>query len=580
MSDKISIIVPTYNRREQLRTLLESFNKMECSCEFEIIIVDDRSNDGTSGMLHEWHTRVPELNIVYKLLEERSGPSHARNIGITLSSGNILAFTDSDCRVDILWAEYLYNFLRKNPSLGGVGGKVLPVDRDIISRYYTIQKLLEPPQSMINLIGANCIFWKHVVVQAGMFDESFTVPGGEEVCLSYKILDLGYHFGFEERAIVYHDYRSGIRDFVKTFLNYGSGERNIIERHFPLYLKFVNPPEKLKNSIALQNHKIFLFYFLKHQLMTTLFYERHFLKRKRVKFKDYVVFQALFNLMNVSFHLGRGTYSGVFRRRFERHISDNFLGVSPEINQAEFLRKLKVTRDTITTMVKPGINVNSSVSFINTSGQFYKPRGNVLITLDCNSPDFSQSEILLPEKLFFYPNMEYTCFFPFRSPVKEGNYTVKIMLKDIPERIACQALVRNVMVTSYPPNSEASIINDTFPEKLRPDMNWDVSIFMKNTGEDHWNEKSNVLLGAVDDHNNDAPIFGPRRIKIPEACDIIPGSIIEFRFTIRAPRDSGDYTLKYRMVRENVRWFGEIFECIIKVFHEEKEQKVPECIEN
>jgi len=568
MTDKISIIVPTYNRRELLRALLESFEQLVCSCEFEIIVVDDGSTDDTSKMVDGWIKSNPGLNLTYQYLEERSGPSHARNVGISISSGNLLAFTDSDCRVDSLWAEQLYHFLQKNPSLGGVGGKVLPVNRDIISRYYTMHKLLEPPHSMINLIGANCMFWKQIVVLAGMFDESFVIPGGEEVCLCYKILAMGYHFGFEERAIVFHDYRKELRDFVKTFFNYGSGERNIIERYFPLYLKFVNPPERLKNNIALQNHKAFLFYFFKHQLSTVIFYERPFLKRKQLSLKDYIAFQTLFILVNISFHLGRGTITGVFRKRFDRYVTENCIDTPDRVNPADFIRKLRVSRDNIRTILSPGESMKASVSFVNFSDQFYMPRGKIKIFIDCNSPNFSISEIHLPEKLIFYPKMEYTCFFTLKTATIEGNYTLKVILKNVSENTGHQLFVRNIMITSHPPHFNAAIISSSFPIALHPGEKREVTIIMKNTGEDQWNEKSNVFLGAVDDTNNDANRFGPRYVKIPDTCDVLPGSEIEFRFIICAPGDSGDYTLKYRMVRENVASFGDIFECRIRVFHE------------
>lgn len=109
---------------------------------------------------------------------------------------------------------------------------MLPIGNDIYSKYYTFHRILEPPQSKKYLVSANCIYWRDPVMKVGGFDEDISKPGGEDVGLSFKLYNLGYRFGFEEKAVVYHDYRASLKNFAKTFYNYGSGCRLVTEKYF------------------------------------------------------------------------------------------------------------------------------------------------------------------------------------------------------------------------------------------------------------------------------------------------------------------------------------------------------------
>jgi glycosyltransferase involved in cell wall biosynthesis len=83
-----------------VKRLLESFSKLECSCPLEFVIIDDCSDDGTGSVVEDWNKPLGSADVIDKFLPTRSGPARARNAGISISTGNILAFTDDDCRVD------------------------------------------------------------------------------------------------------------------------------------------------------------------------------------------------------------------------------------------------------------------------------------------------------------------------------------------------------------------------------------------------------------------------------------------------------------------------------------------------
>ena len=84
----VSVIIPTYNRRELLREAIASVLAQTYG-DFELIVVDDGSDDGTAAVVREF----AGVRYVY---QPNRGVSAARNHGVALSSGALLAFLDSD----------------------------------------------------------------------------------------------------------------------------------------------------------------------------------------------------------------------------------------------------------------------------------------------------------------------------------------------------------------------------------------------------------------------------------------------------------------------------------------------------
>ena len=87
---KISVIIPTYNRRDMIKSAIESVFRQSWR-DYELIIVDDASGDGTGPWIRQtYHDRLKYI------MTQHSGVSHARNIGISHAQGEFIAFLDSD----------------------------------------------------------------------------------------------------------------------------------------------------------------------------------------------------------------------------------------------------------------------------------------------------------------------------------------------------------------------------------------------------------------------------------------------------------------------------------------------------
>lgn len=119
----ISIIIPTHNRGDSLRTTLESLKNQTFPKDgYEIIVVDNASTDNTKGVTEECSLNGnKKLHYAY---ESRLGVHYARNSGARIAKGEILALADDDAIYDKNWLSCLYKHYG-NPEVGCVGGKIL-----------------------------------------------------------------------------------------------------------------------------------------------------------------------------------------------------------------------------------------------------------------------------------------------------------------------------------------------------------------------------------------------------------------------------------------------------------------------
>lgn len=226
----VSLIVPCYNRVKQTRSLLESLAAADFSC--EIIVVDDASSEQLRVVCESF----PGLHIRYHRLAENRGPAAARNTGIAMATFEFIAFTDNDCQVSADWLVRLHEYLSNTGSnVAGVGGRVLNLGQDLYSRYYTYHKILDPwyfEGRFTYLVTANAIFRKKHLQEAGGFDENIQQAGGEDPGLCFKLIARGYDLLYCPDAIVFHDYRPGLRVLYRVFYRYGYGCSLQWMRHF------------------------------------------------------------------------------------------------------------------------------------------------------------------------------------------------------------------------------------------------------------------------------------------------------------------------------------------------------------
>jgi GT2 family glycosyltransferase len=195
----VSIIIITYNRGHLLQDVIRNILQGSFG-DFEIIVIDDGSTDGTNNLLGNL---INDKKFRY-FYQEHSGVSMARNHGIKLSRGRYIAFIDSDIICTKDWLSKLVDVASENKTIG-----ILAAAR-YNKEYYPYRELIEtrkhPGETIAEVskigIGASLVK-KEVFRKIGGFDENI-IFGSEDTELCWRAILAGYKVVYVYDSIVYH----------------------------------------------------------------------------------------------------------------------------------------------------------------------------------------------------------------------------------------------------------------------------------------------------------------------------------------------------------------------------------------
>jgi cellulose synthase/poly-beta-1,6-N-acetylglucosamine synthase-like glycosyltransferase len=214
---RTSVIVAAYNAEETIGACLESLLELDYPlARHEIIIVDNASQDATPTILGAYSRRITVLR------EERKGPAAARNTGVRRATGDVVAFTDSDCVVDRQWLRCLVAPLADS-TVGVVGGRnrarqpcnaIAAFGERIHDHRRAIEDLVPPYAITMN--------WSSrlsVLHEVGLFDPDLLRC--QDVDLAYRLIQGGYRLVYEPNAVVYHRNRSSLPALMRQGYQHG-----------------------------------------------------------------------------------------------------------------------------------------------------------------------------------------------------------------------------------------------------------------------------------------------------------------------------------------------------------------------
>ncbi len=177
---EVSVVIPTYNRSVLLRDAVSSVLGQDSDSTYEIIVVDNNSEDDTPALVRCLMESHPGK--VRYIFEPQQGNAHARNRGIENASGAIIAFIDDDVTVESNWLASLKTALDARNDLSFVGGRVLPkwnVEPPcwLTPEHWSPLALLDygPDELIIGgtrprgLLTANIAFRRNVFAEVGTF---------------------------------------------------------------------------------------------------------------------------------------------------------------------------------------------------------------------------------------------------------------------------------------------------------------------------------------------------------------------------------------------------------------------------
>jgi GT2 family glycosyltransferase len=209
---KISIVVPTYNRVDTLREVLPSLlGQTLPKTEYEVIIADSRSGDGTAQLI-ERLAQEPGAPLLRHLPGDYSGRASARNAGIAAAAAPLVLFTDADI---IASPDLLERHVADHASAGqraAIVGCELQVRS--LEDYRTqrdqprARKPLHPASrrkiSWLYFLTGNASVRREDLLAVGAFDEDFTGYGHEDLELGYRLQKAGVELRYDPNAINYH----------------------------------------------------------------------------------------------------------------------------------------------------------------------------------------------------------------------------------------------------------------------------------------------------------------------------------------------------------------------------------------
>ena len=221
----VSIIVPTYNRAPSLRRALDSVSKVTYPHQqFEVVIVDNNSNDNTPQVAKE----LEDTGLTVRYVKEsRLSFTVARHTGASTARGKILTYIDDDVVVEPDWLSHVVQVFQDDESVGIVGGRIVPIYEADPPKWLDINSDLVGWLSLLDLgpevqespvaFGPNFSVRKDVLDQVGGFPadtigvEAEARPGVVEkiyvgngdVGLCKKVKDAGYKVMYSP-ALVHH----------------------------------------------------------------------------------------------------------------------------------------------------------------------------------------------------------------------------------------------------------------------------------------------------------------------------------------------------------------------------------------
>ncbi|MGD1841761.1 MAG: glycosyltransferase [Thermonemataceae bacterium] len=229
-----SIIVPVYNRPDEVDELLESLTKQTYQ-HFEVIIVEDGSTNHCQPIVETYRTH---LNIRY-FFKENSGQGFSRNYGMERAIGDYFIFFDSDCLIPSHYLDTVNAFINEN-DVAAYGGPdrahptFTPIQKAIsyaMTSFFTTGgirggKDIDPKK--FNPRSFNMGFARKVFEKVGGFTRPYLA---EDIEMSIRINTAGFTTQLIPKAYVYHKRRTSFRQFYKQVHFFGRARVSLFKQY-------------------------------------------------------------------------------------------------------------------------------------------------------------------------------------------------------------------------------------------------------------------------------------------------------------------------------------------------------------
>ncbi|MGV6806949.1 MAG: glycosyltransferase [bacterium] len=218
----VSVVIPVYNDVERLERCLDSLAQQTYPVsDYEVIVVDNASTDDIK-------TVVDRCPVASYQFESKPGSYAARNRGLLVARGEIIAFTDSDCLPAADWIEKGVKELAANPDAGLIGGAIelFYIDPKRLTAVEVYESILGFPQEKYireQNFGAtaNVFTYRRVIDDVGAFNDALKSGGDSE--WGKRVAAAGYPLVYSEFVKVGHPSRSTFAEYYQKTIRVMSG---------------------------------------------------------------------------------------------------------------------------------------------------------------------------------------------------------------------------------------------------------------------------------------------------------------------------------------------------------------------
>src|SRR6266853_139581 len=224
---RVSVVVCAYNAERTMNQCLASLAALNYP-DYEVIVVNDGSRDRT--------LEIAESHGYCRIISQSNqGLSVARNVGAEAATGEIVAYTDSDCVTDPDWLSYLVAKMEAS-NLAACGGPNFPPPEDTLVPAVVAVAPGGPTHVLLSdeiaehIAGCNMAFRREALMRLGGFDPIYRAAG-DDVDICWRFQDAGYVIGYSPAAVVWHFRRNTVTAYCNQQRGYGKAEALVYAKH-------------------------------------------------------------------------------------------------------------------------------------------------------------------------------------------------------------------------------------------------------------------------------------------------------------------------------------------------------------
>lgn len=229
----VSVVIPVYNDSEGIRATLDSLVEQSAPADrHEVVVVDNGSTDDTRTVVCEYSERYPAIELVVE--DDVQGSYAARNRGIEVARGSVVAFVDADMVVDASWIEDVARRMAETDAdyLACDVELFTPGEEGVVAKYNRLNDLhVQRFVEELSFAPTCCLVVRRTLLEGlGGFDPRLQSGGDYE--FGNRVATDGHRLQYAPELVMYHPTRTSLGALLRKARRVGRGKTQL-RRYYP-----------------------------------------------------------------------------------------------------------------------------------------------------------------------------------------------------------------------------------------------------------------------------------------------------------------------------------------------------------